>query len=186
MYAFPPLLFVFTHSFPAALCFYWLTTNIFSVGQVLIGEIFVNYALPIMLSLGQSSLLRMDRVRKLPFINIPEIKVNPLLHCTRIVQNITLDFRHQKKCQKAKDQRRAFFRELGWLNLMYSPTNYNFGCHQGDRGQLQHHEQDADAGEVWAGLRREAVQGGRHQEDQDIQVRPHQACRDQVQGWQEG
>jgi len=54
MYGFPPLLFVFTHSFPAALCFYWLTTNIFSVGQ--------------------SSLLRMDKIRKLPFINIPEIK----------------------------------------------------------------------------------------------------------------
>jgi len=54
MFAFPPLLLLFTHSFPAALTFYWLTTNIFSVGQ--------------------ASLLRTDRVRKLPFINIPEIK----------------------------------------------------------------------------------------------------------------
>ena len=34
MYVFPPLLLIFTHSFPAALTFYWLSTNIFSVGQV--------------------------------------------------------------------------------------------------------------------------------------------------------
>jgi len=54
MYVFPPLLLIFTHSFPAALTFYWLSTNIFSVGQ--------------------ANLLRADRIRKLPFINIPEIK----------------------------------------------------------------------------------------------------------------
>jgi len=54
MYGFPPLLFIFTQSFPAALTFYWLTTNIISVAQ--------------------ASLLRTDRVRRLPFINIPEIK----------------------------------------------------------------------------------------------------------------
>jgi len=54
MYVMPPLLLIFTHSFPAALTFYWLSTNIFSVGQ--------------------ASLLRTDRIRKLPFINIPEIK----------------------------------------------------------------------------------------------------------------
>ena len=34
MYVMPPLLLIFTHSFPAALTFYWLSTNIFSVGQV--------------------------------------------------------------------------------------------------------------------------------------------------------
>ena len=30
-----------------------------------------------MLSVGQANLLRADRIRKLPFINIPEIKVSP-------------------------------------------------------------------------------------------------------------
>ena len=32
--AMPCMLFFFTFKFPAALCFYWFTTNIVSVGQV--------------------------------------------------------------------------------------------------------------------------------------------------------
>merc|ERR1712107_900185 len=58
MYIFPPLLLIFTHSFPAALTFYWLTTNVISVAQ--------------------ASFLRVDAIRKLPFIRIPEMKVHEI------------------------------------------------------------------------------------------------------------
>jgi len=58
MYIFPPLLLIFTHSFPAALTFYWLTTNVISVAQ--------------------ASFLRVDAIRKLPFIRIPEMKVQEI------------------------------------------------------------------------------------------------------------
>ena len=47
MYIFPPLLLIFTHSFPAALTFYWLTTNVISVAQVsLLSKLVVSSHIP--------------------------------------------------------------------------------------------------------------------------------------------
>ena len=61
-----------------------------------------------MLSVGQANLLRADRIRKLPFINIPEIKVSLL----KVGTNKILVSKEPEKMPERKGPKKSFIEGL--------------------------------------------------------------------------
>merc|ERR1712059_164581 len=104
MTALPVVMIFFTYKFPAAICLYWMTSNI--------------------ISLGQSQMLRTPKVRE--FFKIPKIAINTdskakiggskkgfVTGMRESIDNLDEFFKMKSKAQFGRDYDEQMFKEAG-------------------------------------------------------------------------